>query len=185
MKYWPLPNSNELQLPAKNEPGAFWKDTGEGFNAGIDLFAPSGSDVIAIDSGTLVATGQFTVAKEGSGLNNTSFVIIRSKEKINYKYCQLKNIQFEVGSEIKAGEKIAETTSMIDESDISPSSSFFIKELSTLDIESRLHIELYKSPFSEVRPYNAGIYMGEEKPKSLLDPRIFMQGLMKPVTTEN
>lgn len=184
MKYWPLANSNELQIPAKNEPGAFWQDTGEGFNAGIDLFAPSGSDVLAIDSGIIAGIGDFTVIKEGTGFHKTKFVIIRTKEKINYKYCQLKNVLFEVGDSVKGGEKIAETTSMINEDDISHDTSFYVKELSTLDIESRLHLELYKVPFSEIRPYNAGIYLGEEKPKSLLDPKIFMQGLMKPVESE-
>jgi murein DD-endopeptidase MepM/ murein hydrolase activator NlpD len=82
MKHWPLPNSNENHVSGKNEPGAFWKDTGEGFSAGIDLYAPTDSEIIAIEGGIVVDIGFFTTAKEGSGLKTTKFLVLRASSEI-------------------------------------------------------------------------------------------------------
>lgn len=40
---------------------------------------------------------------------------------------------------------------------------------------------MYKAPFTEIRPYEYGNYLGDEKPNSIIDPNVYFMGVKKVV----
>ena len=179
MKTWPLPNSFEEIIPKKGNEGAFWQERAGFFNCGVDIFGPEGSEVVAIDEGVVIDIGKFSSADESNYLNTTFYVIVRTIEKINYKYAELGDAIVEVGQRIKTGEIIGRLRKMVNPEMFDENTPFSVRE-SNFNLQSaKLHLELYKAPMMEVRPYDKGLFMGEEKPKSLLDPNVYLLGLNK------
>lgn len=176
MKVWPLPDSFNNSLPKKNSKGAFWEDRGDRFNAGVDIYAPDKSPLYAVENGKVIDIDIFSNSNN-SYLNETKYLIIKSPEKVNYKYCEVDDILVEIGDEIAAGQYIANIKQIINPDCIDNNTPFFVKELVYEDLLSKLHLEMYKSPFTEIRPYELGNYLGEEKPNSIIDPNIYFMGI--------
>lgn len=176
MKFWPLPNSFENLLPKRNNKGAFWEDRGDRFNAGVDIYAPDNSEVYAVEQGIVIDIDVFT-SSDISYLSNTKYVIIKSPEKINYKYCEVSDIKVKIGDKIEPGQHIANIKSIINQNNIDDETPFFIKELVYEELFAKLHLEMYKAPFTEIRPYELGNYLGETKPSSIIDPNVYFMGI--------
>lgn len=178
MKFWPLPDSYDNFLPRKNSKGSFWEDRGDRYNAGIDIYTPENSILLAVEDGVVIDIDKFTDSSVPF-LNDTFYLIIKSPEKINYKYCELSNIKVTIGEQVKAGQEIAQIKSIINKEGVNDSTPYYIKELIYENYLSKLHLEMYKAPFTEIRPYEFGNFLGDEKPNSIIDPNVYFMGVKK------
>jgi len=179
MKYWPLPDSYEDKLPKGEMSGAFWEERSGAFNCGVDIFAPIDSEVLSIDEGIVIDSGKFTSPEDEDYWNETFYVIIKTKEKINYKYCEMSEIYVTIGNKLPSGVPIGKIGKTVNSHNIQDDAPYFVREIAYSDYPAKLHLELYKAPIMEIRPYIAGNYEGEVKPKSLLDPNVYLMGLKK------
>lgn len=179
MKYWPVPESYTDELPKFGSLGSFWRDRGDRYHCGIDIFAPPGSAVIAIESGQVVDKGIFTSPSHNRYWNTTSYITIKSSENILYKYASLSQTFIHVGDFIEGGQDIGLIGLVINKFKIAPQTPMFVREYIENNLMSMLHLEMYKSPISEVRPYSGGNYFGRTKPDSLLDPNVFLYQVRK------
>lgn len=178
MKIWPLPDSYDNFLPRKNSKGSFWEDRGDRFNAGIDIYTPENSTLLAVEDGIVIDIDKFTDSSVPF-LNDTYYLIIKSPEKINYKYCELDNIKVKIGEQVKAGQELALIKSIVNKDGVNESTPYYIKELIYDNYLSKLHLEMYKAPFTEIRPYEYGNFLGDEKPNSIIDPNVYFMGVKK------
>lgn len=173
---WPVPQSYDKRIPESGAQGSFWEDRYDLYNCGVDIFAPSGADVIAIDSGMVAYIGLFTSKDDGDYFESSKYIIIRTKHKIFIKYAGLSSIKAQLGDKIRKGDKIGRIGPVLNtDSDISGAPNF-IQELALNDRISMLHLEMLKAPVLHIQPYFFGSFMGKERPASLLDPTIHLNG---------
>ena len=179
MKQWPVPQSYSKQIPEKGEPGCFWEDRDDRRHCGVDIYAPEGSKVLAIESGYIIDAGVFTDPENSSFWKKTYYIVIKTKEKVMYKYAELQEIVVTIGDYVESGELVGKVGSALNTDVIGPDSPFYIRELVHKGNPSMLHLELYKAPIIEVKLYQSGNYFGKEKPSSLIDPTYFLNGKLK------
>ncbi len=177
MSVWPVPESYTKEIPRKGFPGSFWEDRDEKYNCGIDIFAPEGSDVVAVEGGVVFITDVFTTSEDEGFLRKTYYVVIKTPHKIFFKYAGLKDIAVTVGQQVKPGDILGKVSTLIDEDNITMDVPYYIIDLVNQGNTSMLHLELYKFPVIEIKPYNAGNFLGKQKPYSLLDPALFLNGI--------
>ncbi len=60
MRCWPVPGSARAEVSASGTPGHFWEDRGDRRHCGMDIHAPAGSDVVAVEAGEVVTVAPFT-----------------------------------------------------------------------------------------------------------------------------
>lgn len=178
MKSWPLPNSYEDKLPSDGDRGSYWEDRQIGFNCGIELFCPPNSEVLAIESGIVLDISTFSKIDDGHCLENTMQCVIKSNSII-YKYCFLTEVNVKLGQKIDGGSKLGLCGVAIIKDKIKDTDPFYLREIAHNNLTSLLHIEIFKSPIMEVRPYKFGNYLGDIRPNSLLNPLLFLSGLTK------
>lgn len=179
-KQWPVPNSYLKHIPEKGEPGSFWEDRDDRRHCGVDIYAPEGAIVVAIESGVVIDSGVFTDPTLCDYHNRTYYVVIKSKEKINYKYAEILDVSVSIGEFVEVGTTIGKIGSVVNIDMLGPDSPFYIRELAHKGNPSMLHLELYKAPIIEVRPYQSGNFFGKDCPASLIDPTYFLNGKIKP-----
>ncbi len=183
MKYWPLPNSYQKTLPQDGEPGSFWEDRGDRRHCGVDIAAPENSEVVAVEGGYVVDKGQFSVSGEFDFHDDTYFIAIKTPQKLVVKYAGLKEVYANIGDYVEAGQVIGILGKIIDEEKISPSDPFYVQSLAESGRNVALHLEIYKAPITIAQPYDTGNYLGERKPSSLIDPELYLNGLIKKFQT--
>ena len=176
MSIWPVPDSYSKEIPKNGAPGSFWEDRDEQFNCGVDIYAPEGSEVLAIERGLVFKIEKFTTPEETAYWNETYYVVVKTPHKIFFKYCELGEVNVEVGDEINAGDIIGKVGQVINQDKLTLDVPYYIMEMVNNDMLSRLHIELYKFPVIEIMPYYAGNFLGKQKPYSLLNPGLFLNG---------
>lgn len=179
MGVWPVPDSFTKEIPPKGSQGSFWEDRDEQFHCGIDIYAPEGAEVVAIEAGTVFQTGNFSVAGPDNCWNDTYYVIIKSQHKIFYKYAELIEFYTKPGDVVMPGQVIGKVGSMINPDKINYDTPHYIREILNAGNLSMLHLELYKFPVIEIMPYKNGNFLGKEKPYSLLDPALYLNGTKK------
>lgn len=178
-KQWPVPNSYENEFPRAGSPGSFWEDRNDRHHCGVDIYAPIGSKVVAIDSGRVLDVGVFTSPSGYDFWNVSYYVIIKSDENIVYKYAGLENVLLKPGNTVNSGDEIGVVAAAINTDRVSSKDPFYIRELIYKNQPSMLHLEIYKAPIIEIRPYLGGNFLGNYKPQSLLDPNAFLVGVTK------
>lgn len=176
MSVWPVPDSYSKTIPHKGEPGCFWEDRDEKYHCGIDIHAPLGSIVLAIESGIVIETGSYTTAEDEDYFLDTYYVIVKTPHKIFFKYSELSEFTHKVGDRLKAGDEIGKIGTPLDIDKVPMDLPFYMKEMINNDRTSMLHIELLKVPVIEIKPYSYGNFLGKTKPYSLLDPALFLNG---------
>lgn len=180
MKCWPVPESYSDDLPKAGESGSFWEERNDRHNCGIDLYAPAGAEVLSIEGGKIIETGVFADMLRENYFNLTYYVVIKSEEKLNYKYAGLSQICVETGESIGSGSCLGLLGNLINRDRVTDKDPFHIREMIYKNMTSLLHIEIYKSPITEVKPYSCGNLVGtDSKPASLLDPANVLLGLRK------
>jgi murein DD-endopeptidase MepM/ murein hydrolase activator NlpD len=176
MKVWPVPDSYSRELPKRGTLGSFWENRGDRYHCGVDIFAPVGSDVISVQNGKVIDVGRFTSPSDANYLNESFYIIIKTPQNLNIKYAEVDTVLVRIGDFVNAGQKIASISKVLNEEQLSHSTPHYLREMMGKGLVSMLHLEAYISPISEVKPYLYGNFMGEEKPYSIVDPALFLNG---------
>jgi len=185
MKVWPVPKSYVKSIPRDGEPGCFWVDRGDRFHCGIDIYAPEGSEVLATESGYIVDKGIFTNPDNHSYWQKTYYVILKTSQKILVKYAELAEVFVHTGDFVDAGQQIGTVGKAFNKDELTFQEPYYLQELADSDKSSMLHLELYKAPVTIVQPYETGNYFGERRPESLIDPALYLNGLIKKLKRES
>jgi Peptidase family M23 len=172
-RHWPLPGI-ERGLPPEGSPGSFWEDRGDRRHAGVDLYAPAGSPVVAIEDGTVISTGVFTSAGPVPYWNQTYQVIIAHTSGIFCRYAELGDIFTGPGVPVSGGEVIGHVGTVLDPARIGAGSPPYIRSLKEQGRGSMLHLEVYDAVPGPSQDYLGGNWFTRERPARLLDPAILL-----------
>lgn len=178
MKCWPVPNSFSDSLPTEGDRGSYWEDRQIGFNCGVDIFCPFDSEVLVIESGTVLNISQYTQRNETSCFETTMQCVIKCNSAM-FKYAFLGEVNLKLGQKVHKGDVIGKCGTTVIKERVKPSDPFYLRDIAHSNQTSYLHLEIFKSPIMEVRPYEFGNFLGEHKPQSLISPNIYLSGLSK------
>lgn len=170
LKHWPLPNIHPRRLPEPGGRGSFWEDRGDRRHAGIDLYAPAGSPVAAIEDGTVLDVTVFTSPEVLPYWNTTYSILIRNHDGTVLRYAELGEVFVRPGQAVCAGDVIAAVGLVLAVDRIDDASPDYIRRLKTARVDSMLHLERYAGVPEPDPNYLGGNFFRNEPPANLLDP---------------
>jgi murein DD-endopeptidase MepM/ murein hydrolase activator NlpD len=177
MKFWPVPNSYKKEPPLHGAEGAFWEDRGDRHHCGVDIYAPEGSDVLAMDDGRVLEVGMFTAPEKVPYWNVSHYIFIHHGDGVIARYAELRDVTVEPAQAVKAGQRIGHVGSVINVQKIKASSPGYILRLKLNGRASMLHLELYRSLQGSEDAYLGGNTFSGVKPGGLLDPTAVLKAL--------
>lgn len=170
---WPVPKSPTRTLPQPGAPGSFWENRGDRFHCGVDIYAPFGSEVLAMENGLVVQTQLFTSPHMIGYWNDTYAVTIQHGDLI-VRYAEMENVLVHVGSQVKSGTVIGHVGKVLELARITSDSPLYIQKLKQKDNPTMLHVEMFdRFPF-DISNYSGGNTFQNQKPEILLDPAVFL-----------
>jgi murein DD-endopeptidase MepM/ murein hydrolase activator NlpD len=175
MSLWPVPQSYSKTIPKSGSPGSFWEHRGDRFHAGVDLYAPEGSNVLSIDEGRVIDCGLFTSPYDKSYWNETFFVLIMNKDGKYYKYAELGSIQVQINQEVEASQIIGTVGMVLNIDKITGDSPGYIQKIKHTGHVSMLHFEMYTSKPTKNKQYFGGNWFLSSKPDYLEDPTNYLE----------
>ncbi len=175
MKFWPVPESYSKKLPEEGDPGSFWEDREDRHHCGVDIYAPKGSIVRAVEDGEVIDVGEFTSPNLIQYWNLTYFVLIQLENGSVSKYAELGEVLVKAREMVKAGQIIASIGSVLNPDKITQGSPSYIQGLRKNGHQSMLHFELYKGTPPSLESYLGGNCFGEERPEGLLDAASYLR----------
>jgi murein DD-endopeptidase MepM/ murein hydrolase activator NlpD len=176
MKTWPLKNTPLRRIPTRNMPGSFWENRGDRFHCGVDLYAPVGTEVVAIEDGIVESIGDATSPNILPYWNKTYYVIIKTKSNLFFKYAELGKVVVKKGEKVKSGQLIGYVGLVLNTNKIDKSSPKYIQNLKKNP--SMLHFEMYvNKPIESHKNYLGGNWFGSTKPRNLLDPTHYLTSI--------
>jgi murein DD-endopeptidase MepM/ murein hydrolase activator NlpD len=140
----------------------------------LDLYAPAGSPVVAIEDGTVISSGVFTSPDQVPYWNRTFKVTIAHVSGIFCRYAELGDVVAEPGDPVCGGDVIGHVGKVLDLSRIGAGSPPYIRSLKELGRVSMLHLEVYDAVPGPSPDYPGGNWSTRERPARLLDPAILL-----------
>lgn len=151
----------ETALPLRPHPGAFGTVRKHHAHEGVDLYAPEGSEVFAIEAGVVDAAKPFTGPKAGSPWwLDTEAVFVRGASG-TIVYGEI-DAEVRVGDKVEAGDRIGRVRRVLRNDKGRPT--------------SMLHLELRKNGYFSVD----NVQVGEAPPEWLLDPTPLLMEFVEP-----
>jgi len=77
-----------------------------GRHTGVDIYAPIGSQIIAIEGGLVVHVSYFTGVPSSPQWRRTWYVMVEHADKKVAAYCELRKLRLKKGQKIKAGQTV-------------------------------------------------------------------------------
>jgi murein DD-endopeptidase MepM/ murein hydrolase activator NlpD len=156
-KIWPVPQAYSRKVSQVHDvtfgaPRQY--KLGRGKHTGIDIHAPVGSKVLAIEDGLVVHVADFTGAPSSPQWRRTWYVMVEQADKRVAAYCELRKPRLKKGQKLKRGQTIGYIAKVL-----------FGK---TTEESAMLHFELHK-PGSRM----ATDWIGK-KPSRLLNPTNYL-----------
>jgi murein DD-endopeptidase MepM/ murein hydrolase activator NlpD len=179
MKHWPVPESYSRIVPRRGA-GSFWRARGDRRHGGVDLYAPAGSPVVAIEGGCVLECGVFTTSKVNPYWNTTHYVLVRHESGVIAKYAELGTVEVKAGRRIKPGQPLGRVGQVLNPKGIEPSSPRYIRQLARTGRVSMLHFELFDDVDIPKDKYLGGNWFSDRKPPKLLDPTPYLRDAVKP-----
>lgn len=179
MKYWPVPKSYSKNIPNNNSPGSFWENRGDRYHCGVDIYAPLGSDVIAVENGEVFDVGLFTSPLLLPHWNTTYYILIKNITGYICKYAELRDVNINVADQINSGQLIGHVGQVLKRQSITQESPAYIKELLKKNNLSMLHFELFKASPIRSNDYLGGNWYGSKKPRYLLNPTSYLLSILR------
>ncbi len=166
---WPVPASTSRCLPTSG-PGSFWEDRGDRFHCGVDIYAPLGSQVLAVASGRVVQTELFTSPVFVDYWNETFTVTLVLENGVAVRFAELQDVRVSPESQINAGTVIGHVGQVLNPQRISQTAPAYIRQLKQNNQASMLHLEvLDRFPF-HITNYLGGNVFENRCPEFLLNP---------------
>jgi hypothetical protein len=171
---WPLPGIEKV-LPVGGTPGSFWEDRGDRHHGGIDLYAPAGTPVAAIEDGTVISAGLFTSPDQVPYWNRTCQVTIAHASGIFCRYAEIVDTSVKPGIFVRGGDPIGHVGRVINLPLIGPEAPLYLRALREEGRDSMLHLEAYRSAPGPSPFYQGGNWFSRERPAHLLDPALILR----------
>lgn len=175
IKIWPVPSSYTLELPSGGAPGSFWEDRGDRFHCGVDIYAPEGSDVVAVADGVVTGTGDFTSPEWVGYWNATFWVLVRHEDGYFSKYAELGEVLVSGGQEVKAGQTIGRVGQVLNPDRVVPRDPGYVIRLAQAGNSSMLHFELHQGEPEGPDDYLGGNVFSSDRPEGLADPTEYLR----------
>ncbi|MFP4527359.1 MAG: M23 family metallopeptidase [Candidatus Kapaibacterium sp.] len=179
MPHAPVNNFSIKNLPGHERAGAFWENRGDRRHCGVDIYAPPGEPVFAVNDGVCIETGLFTSPELNPYWNQTYFVIIQTADGHFVKYAEMRDIYISAGERIRSGDRIGEVGRVINPDAVDKSAPEYIRRLAFEDQSSMLHLEVYSANDYILEDYLGGNYFGIRRPAALVDPIQYLSDLLK------
>ena len=178
MRTFPLNNKTETIIQENEESGSFWEDRKDRHHCGIDLYAPEGEPVIAIEEGKVIDVGIMTSPEMIPYWNVTNYVIIRNQSGLFCKYGELGFSNVKEGDSVVSGQIIGHVGTVLNSEKIDENAPEYIQKLKDKN-PSMLHFETMGSPnlLLKIMIISAGTGSGDDRPKKLLDPTEYLRSI--------
>jgi murein DD-endopeptidase MepM/ murein hydrolase activator NlpD len=173
-KHWPVPDSESHTVPSPGDPGSFWEDRDDRRHCGVDIYAPSGSPVHAVEVGRVLDTGVMT-SKDLLPYWNTTYYVLIQHGAVIAKYAELRDVTVSTGDEVNGGTIIGLVGTVLDYDAITENAPAYIQHLGNREAISMLHFELYRALPMENAAYLGGNWLGTTQPDTLLDPTSYLR----------
>lgn len=167
---WPIPGDLQRAVPQRGTPGSFMEDRSDRRHCGVDLYAPTGLEVVSIDDSVVVEAGRFSGPDIVSYWKETFYVIVEEDGGRFVKYAELEAVEVRVGERVRSGQRLGRVGSVLDPGKIDDDSPAYIRRLKEVGAVSMLHLELYSSRPEPSDLYRGGNWFGAGKPHGLIDP---------------
>jgi murein DD-endopeptidase MepM/ murein hydrolase activator NlpD len=177
-RHWPVPESYSRIVPRRGT-GSFWRARGDRRHGGVDLYAPAGSPVLAIEGGRVLECGVFTTADVNPYWNTTHYVLVRHESGVIAKYAELGQVKVKAGQRIKPGQAVGRVGQVLNPERVGPLSPLYIRQLSRSGRVSMLHFELYEDVAAPTDKYLGGNWFSDRKPPKLLDPTPYLRNVLR------
>jgi murein DD-endopeptidase MepM/ murein hydrolase activator NlpD len=175
MRCWPVPGSDRTNLSAFGAPGRFWEDRGDRRHCGMDIHAPVGSDVVAVEAGEVVNVAPFTSPQALPYWNETCYVLIRHQSGHFCKYAELGMAAVRPGEPVEAGQVIGQVGMVLNDRAIQADAPLYIQKLKEAGLGSMLHLEVYRTMPKALPSYLGGNVLGARRPVELVDPAQYLK----------
>jgi murein DD-endopeptidase MepM/ murein hydrolase activator NlpD len=175
LKTWPVPKSYSRGLPRRTSTGSFWKWRGDRHHCGVDLFAPAGSPVLAVESGRVIRRGAFTSPTARPYWNRTFFALVQHDSGVVAKYAELGKVLVRTGQRVAAGQQVGVVGCVLNPKRVDDTAPRYIRQMVRHGRVSMLHFELYSAPTKATKQYSGGNWFANRKPPRLLDPTDYLQ----------
>lgn len=177
MRFWPVPASYSQQLPRTGEKGSFWEDRGDRRHTGVDIYAPQGSPVVAVEDGIVLQVLEFTSPKLLPYYNQTQAVLVKHFDGAILLYAQLGFVRVSPGEVVSAGEVLGGLGEVLNAQCIDRSAPRHIRGLANAELTAILHLELYNNvPQVNLNTLGGNILL-KETPSGLLDPTEYLSSI--------
>ncbi len=166
--------NHKVCLPEKGADGSFLEDRKDRIHCGIDIYAPTGSEVSALEEGTVVDVGIMTSPEILPYWNETFYVTIKTESGLFCKYAELGDVSVELHESIQVGNIIGSVGMVLNSENIDEKSPLYIQKLKNRN-PSMLHFELWNTQPCMLPPdYLGGNWFGNKIPEGLLNPEIYI-----------
>jgi murein DD-endopeptidase MepM/ murein hydrolase activator NlpD len=177
LRVWPVPESYHKSVPVSGQPGSFWENRGDRRHAGVDIYAPAGSPILAIDDGHVQSIRPFTSPNSQPYWHSTLEMLIYTVDGVYQRYAELDKVFVEQGEVVRAGIKIGQVGSVLNPHGVSESSPKYIQELARTKKFSMLHFEMFTDILLMDHCYSGGNFFLDDIPKGLVDPSHLLESL--------
>ncbi len=177
MRVWPVPDSYQKSVPASGQPGSFWENRGDRHHAGVDIYAPAGSPVLALEDGVVQAIRPFTSTASQSYWHNTLEILIRTDAGVYHRYAELEQALTYQGEKVKAGTQIGLVGCVLNPQGVTGSTPGYVRYLIQTQKLSMLHFEMYTDIQSMDQSYSGGNYYLDSIPVGLFDPSQILESI--------
>jgi murein DD-endopeptidase MepM/ murein hydrolase activator NlpD len=174
MPAWPVPESPSREIPCEG-PGSFWEDRGDRHHCGVDIFAPAGSRVVAVEPGVILSTTITTSPDLERYWNRTFALVVSTDSGLYCRYAELADLEVGEGDTVKEGMLIGHVGAVINPARVDGCAPLYIQRLKLASHLSMLHFELYSAMPSASRCYYGGNWFCGKRPIGLLDPTAYLQ----------
>jgi len=179
MKHWPVPESSNKSIPEGGVRGSFWENRTDRRHAGVDMYAPIDSDVMAIEDGTVLEVAEFTSPDLIPYWNVTYSIIIETADGNIQRFAELRDAVVKTGDKVKGGQVIGHIGHVLDLEKINESSPMYIQKLKNAGVSSMLHFELHTRFPGKPERYMGGNFFQEEQPDHLVDPSDYLKKVIE------
>ena len=129
---WPLGDNLPRHIPQPGEPGSFWEDRGDRHHAGVDLYAPVGSPVLAIQASRILRISVHTSPGILPFWNTTYAIILQLPSGITLRYAELGEISVSVEQVVTCGQVLGHVGQVLLPNRIIPTDPQYIHLLKEL-----------------------------------------------------
>jgi len=179
VKFWPVPHSFSRTLPAEGDAGCFWQDRGDRRHAGVDIYAPAESDVVAIEAGVVRSVELFTSPELRTYWNNTYAIVVQNSAGQVIRYAEMKSACVQPGDLVQAGQKIGQVGQVLEPDRIDHTAPGYIQALKANGVASMLHLEVHTGLPLDDAQYLGGNYFNRPQPQGLINPEVVLAELVE------